>query len=336
MTLAVDRPYGMFIVRNIQANARATMPMKRKDFRDYAEIIFEEFGHKVKHWVTLNDYEPWVYAHAGYDNGKKAPGRCSHYVDTTCIEGKSGHETYIVTHNLLNAHAEAVEAFRKCEKPTITGEYPEIMRKDLRERLPEFTDEQKAKLKNSADFLGINYYSATFSDHVEEPDDSKPTFRQDARVSWNGTNKDKLAIGSRHDTAAMPIYSRGFREILKHVKDTYGNPEVIIKENGYGEFLKEEDSVEVGTKDYNRMYYLQRHLLAMYEAICIDKVNVTGYFFWSLVDNFEWDNGYKSRFGLYYIDYKKNLKRHEKESAKYYREFLSQGVRPSLIKRDEL
>lgn len=68
----------------------------------------------------------------------------------------------------------------------------------------------------------------------------------------------------------------------------------------------------------------------------IDKVNVTGYFVWSLLDNFEWQDGYKNRFGLYYIDFKNNLTRYEKESGKYYKDFLSQGVRPSMIKRDEL
>jgi len=74
----------------------------------------------------------------------------------------------------------------------------------------------------------------------------------------------------------------------------------------------------------------------MYKICSEDKVNVTGYFVWSLMDNFEWQDGFKNRFGLYYIDYKNNLTRHEKVSGKYYREFLSEGVRPSAIKKDEL
>ena len=68
----------------------------------------------MKHWITFN--EPWVFSHAGYDVGKKAPGRCSKYVKEECQEGRSGFEAYLVTHNLLNSHAEAVEAFRQCEK----------------------------------------------------------------------------------------------------------------------------------------------------------------------------------------------------------------------------
>ncbi|KAF3598792.1 hypothetical protein F2Q69_00035684 [Brassica cretica] len=137
-------------------------------------------------------------------------------------------------------------------------------------------------------------------------------------------------------TGKLPVFARGFRSLLKYIKDKYANPEIMIMENGYGEDLGETDSVAVGIADHNRKYYLQRHLLSMNEAICIDKVNVTGYFIWSLLDNFEWNEGYKSRFGLYYIDFKNNLTRIEKESGKYYRDFLSQGVRPSMIKRDEL
>ena len=84
----------------------------RVDFRDFATICFEEFGDRVKLWLTIN--EPWVYSVGGYDAGRKAPGRASKYMNDAAIAGKSGHEAYIVSHNLLLAHAEAVEAFRSC------------------------------------------------------------------------------------------------------------------------------------------------------------------------------------------------------------------------------
>lgn len=82
----------------------------RVDFRDFASICFEEFGDRVKLWLTIN--EPWVYSVGGYDAGRKAPGRASKYMNDSAEMGKSGHEVYIVSHNLLLAHAEAVEAFR--------------------------------------------------------------------------------------------------------------------------------------------------------------------------------------------------------------------------------
>jgi len=73
----------------------------------------------VKHWVTIN--EPYEFSRGGYETGEKAPGRCSKYVNEKCVAGKSGHEVYTVSHNLLLAHAEAVEEFRKCGKVRMLG-----------------------------------------------------------------------------------------------------------------------------------------------------------------------------------------------------------------------
>lgn len=81
-----------------------------KDFRDYAEVCFKEFGDRVKHWVTLN--EPWTYSINGYANGTMAPGRCSAWVNPNCTGGDSGREPYIVSHNQLLAHAAAVRVYR--------------------------------------------------------------------------------------------------------------------------------------------------------------------------------------------------------------------------------
>lgn len=88
--------------------------VNRGDFREFAKFAFNEYGDRVKHWVTIN--EPYEFSHGGYETGVKAPGRCSKYVNEKCVAGKSGHEVYTVSHNLLLAHAEAVEEFRKCGK----------------------------------------------------------------------------------------------------------------------------------------------------------------------------------------------------------------------------
>jgi len=65
----------------------------------------------VKHWITLN--EPWSYSNNGYAIGTFAPGRCTKWLDPTCLGGDSGREPYIVTHNLLLAHAAAVDVYNK-------------------------------------------------------------------------------------------------------------------------------------------------------------------------------------------------------------------------------
>ncbi|KAF2539061.1 hypothetical protein F2Q68_00019074 [Brassica cretica] len=82
----------------------------------FKSVVYVARGtdHRVKHWITVN--EPYESSLGGYDTAEKAPGRCSKYVNEKCVGGDSGHEVYTLSHNLLLAHAEAVEEFRKCAK----------------------------------------------------------------------------------------------------------------------------------------------------------------------------------------------------------------------------
>jgi len=82
----------------------------RKDFQDYAELCFKEFGDRVKNWITLN--EPLTYSQQGYTVGIMAPGRCSSWLNTSCNGGDSGTEPYLVTHHQLLAHAAAVNVYK--------------------------------------------------------------------------------------------------------------------------------------------------------------------------------------------------------------------------------
>ena len=80
------------------------------DFQDYSELLFKEFGDRVKHLITLN--EPWTFSNNGYAGGSLAPGRCSAWLNLNCTGGNSGTEPYLVTHNQLLAHAAAVEVYK--------------------------------------------------------------------------------------------------------------------------------------------------------------------------------------------------------------------------------
>ncbi|XP_010549719.1 PREDICTED: probable inactive beta-glucosidase 25 [Tarenaya hassleriana] len=337
-----------------------------EDFREFAKFAFDEYGDRVKHWVTIN--EPYEFSRGGYDTGEKAPGRCSKYVNEKCHDGQSGHEVYTVSHNLLLAHSEAVEEFRKCEKckggkigivqspmwfepydpkstspppqeivksaldftlgwhmsPITHGDYPQKMKDNVGERLPSFTPEQKQKLKNSYDFIGINYYSSAFVAHVADVDPQKPTWEADSRVQWHLTNIDGYKIGTQPPTAKFPVSADGLKKILNHIKDIYGDPEIIITGNGYKEMLGDKDGlIPDATSDHNRKYCHMRHLMNLHGAVCQDKMNVKGYFVWSLMDGFEWEDGFGTRSGLYYIDYgSDNLTRHEKASAKWLSKLL--------------
>ena len=82
----------------------------RNDYQDYVEFCFKEFGDRVKYWITFN--EPNYFAPGGYDDGKRAPGRCSSYAGN-CTAGNSGTEPYIVVHHMILAHAIAVKLYRE-------------------------------------------------------------------------------------------------------------------------------------------------------------------------------------------------------------------------------
>lgn len=81
------------------------------DFRDYSELLFKEFGDRVKHWITLN--EPHTFSNGGYVIGLLAPGRCSAWQNLNCTGGNSGTEPYLVTHHQLLAHAAAVKVYKQ-------------------------------------------------------------------------------------------------------------------------------------------------------------------------------------------------------------------------------
>ncbi|XP_010527605.1 PREDICTED: beta-glucosidase 27-like [Tarenaya hassleriana] len=335
------------------------------DFRDFASVCFEEFGDRVKLWVTIN--EPWVYSNGGYDMGRKAPGRGSKYINNACEAGNSGHEVYIVSHNLLLAHAEAVEAFRSfqnckdgkigiahcplwyepydwnCVKdveaadramefmlgwhmgPTVYGDYPECMREIVGERLPSFTAAQSQKLKGSFDFVGINYYSGVYAKNIDEIDPEKLSYRSDQHVEWKKHNVAGKAIGIQGGAEWVISYPQGLRKVLNYAKNKYGNHKFIITENGYCDPSCDKKPKLFDLMDIQRTEYHKKHLYQLQQAINEDGCQVEGYFAWSLLDNFEWNNGYEVRYGLFYVDYNNGLKRYPKMSAMWFREFLKKN-----------
>lgn len=105
---ALDDAYGSFLSRNIV-----------DDFKEYANICFKEFGDRVKHWITFN--EPFIFSTKGYDEGSKAPGRCSPFVSDRCTGGDSGREPYSVGHNMIIAHSETVKLYREKYKDLQNG-----------------------------------------------------------------------------------------------------------------------------------------------------------------------------------------------------------------------
>ncbi|XP_020090085.1 beta-glucosidase 24-like isoform X2 [Ananas comosus] len=330
------------------------------DFRDYAEVCFREFGDNVKHWITFN--EPWSLSVGGYAVGILAPGRCSHSEGLNCTGGDSGREPYIVAHNQLLAHAAAVAVYRekyqafqkgkiaitlvtnwfipysdsKHDKdsakraldfmlgwfmdPLTKGEYPITMQTMVGDRLPKFTKQQSKMVKGSFDFIGLNYYTSRFARDFSIPNRVHESYNTDSLTNQTVERNGK-PIGPKAASNWLYIYPKGIRDLLVYTKRTYNNPTIYITENGVDEINNGTLPLKEALEDNFRIKFHQQHLLYVQRAIR-EKVDVRGYFAWSLLDNFEWMDGYTVRFGINYVDYKDGRKRYPKSSSLWFRSFL--------------
>ncbi|RDX87882.1 Beta-glucosidase 12, partial [Mucuna pruriens] len=332
-------------------------PQIINDFQDYSELCFKEFGDRVKYWITLN--EPFSYSMFGYATGLMPPARCSKWVNPDCIDGDSGKEPYLVSHHLLLAHAAAVQVYKKkyqvsqkgvigitlvsnwfvplsdnkldknaaeraldfmFMEPLTSGNYPQSLRSLVGKRLPKFSKQQVKLIKGSFDFLGLNYYTSNYAANAPKLSNDKPNYVTDSHVNLT-TERNGIPIGPLAASNWLYVYPRGIRELLLYTKEKYNNPLIYITENGIDEFNDPTLSLEEALLDTFRIDYYYRHLFYLHSAIR-DGVNIKGYFAWSLLDNFEWNNGYTVRFGINFVDYKNGLKRYQKLSAKWFKNFL--------------
>ncbi|KAL8224446.1 hypothetical protein R6Q57_019921 [Mikania cordata] len=329
------------------------------DFATYAETCFQKFGNRVKNWMTFN--EPHTLTVQGYDVGLQAPGRCSILLRLFCRAGNSATEPYIVGHNVLLSHAAAFDIYKRKYKamqngrvgiafdvmwyvsgsnksedidatqraqdfqlgwfldPVMFGDYPSSMRTHVGDRLPRFSKLQSALVKGSVDFVGINHYTTWYAWH-------NSTSIID--VLLNDSVADSGSITLRilqANSIWLYIVPTGFRSLLNYVKNKYGNPLVIITENGMDDPNSPFISLQNALKDEKRVKYHNDYLTNLLAAIKEDGCNVKGYFAWSLLDNWEWAAGYSSRFGLYFVDYNDKLKRYAKDSAVWFKNFLTTG-----------
>ncbi|XP_073264135.1 beta-glucosidase 13 isoform X2 [Populus alba] len=331
-----------------------------KDYEDYAEICFKEFGDRVKYWITLN--EPWTYSMGGYAAGLLAPGRCSDWQGLNCAGGDSATEPYLAAHYQLLAHARAVHLYKKKYQktqkgvigitlisqwfvpfsdakhdqnaakraldfmlgwfmdPLTNGDYPHTMRSLVGDRLPKFSREQSEMIKGSFDFLGLNYYTTNYAAYTPHSNSRNASYLTDSRANLS-TERHGVLIGPKAASDWLYIYPRGIRDLLLYVKREYRNPLIYITENGVDEFNNGSLTLKEALVDTMRVDYYYHHLDFLRRSIK-DGVNVKGYFAWSLLDNFEWYAGYTVRFGINYVDYKDGLKRYPKLSAHWFKSFL--------------
>lgn len=308
-------------------------------FRDYAEVCFNSFGDRVKHWITLN--EPWVVAILGYGQAIFAPGRIS------------TSEPYQAAHNLIRAHAYAVDVYRSkfrgqngrigitnnCDwrepltdseedrnaaeralefflgwfaDPIYKGDYPASMRERVGERLPRFEPGDVALIRGSSDFFGLNHYTTMYASEAGGED-------LEDYVYGNGGISEDQGVRLTNDpewkqtVMGWNIVPWGLRKLLEWIDRRYDHPEIVITENGCA---FDDTPVNGRIQDTERIDFLKGYLGECHNAIT-NGVNVTGYFLWSFMDNFEWALGYSRRFGAHYVDFK-TLERIPKDSAGWY------------------
>ncbi|KAG8473156.1 hypothetical protein CXB51_035084 [Gossypium anomalum] len=231
--------------------------------------------------------------------------------------------------------------------PLIFGDYPSSMRSRVGNRLPTFTESESALLKGSLDFVGINHYTTYYAsenaansifdllnDCVSDANAfAIPNYKSEDIIShltedaalflMHAAFKDGKPIGDKANSIWLYIVPYGMRGVMKYIKETYGNPLVIITENGMDDPNNLLTPIKDALKDEKRIKYHTDYLTNLLAAIEEDGCNVKGYFVWSLLDNWEWVAGFTSRFGLYFVDYNDNLKRYPKNSVKWFKNFLS-------------
>ncbi|XP_042399142.1 beta-glucosidase 24-like isoform X1 [Zingiber officinale] len=331
------------------------------DFRNYAETCFRNFGDRVKHWITFN--EPWSYSIGGYGLGFLAPGRCSNWEEQRCSHGDSSKEPYIVAHHQLLAHAAAVLVYKRKYQPfqmgkigitlvsnwmipysnsksnreatdraldfmygwfmdpLTKGDYPLSMRVNVGNRLPKFTKKQSKMVKGSYDFIGVNYYTARYIYELPRYHNVHKSYNTDSCTN-STVMRNGIAIGPKAASPWLYIYPRGIKDLLLYTKTKYNNPLIYVTENGVSEINNATSSLREALKDNLRVDFHRRHISYVLEAIR-EGVNVKGYFAWSLLDNFEWMDGYTIRFGINYVNYNDNLKRLRKSSSYWFQKLLT-------------
>ena len=165
------------------------------------------------------------------------------------------------------------------------GHYPQAALDGFAEHMPKGWENDMAEISQPLDFLGVNYYTRMMFGHA-------------ADQPWPAIN----AVDGPGEKTQMgwEVYPRGLYETLKMLTSDYvGDLPIYVTENG----MANADTLENGAVyDPQRISYIDQHLQAMHDAIA-DDVNLRGFFYWSLLDNYEWSFGYEKRFGLVHVDF---------------------------------
>lgn len=302
-----------------------------KWFSDYANVLFENFGDRVKQWFTFN--EPWCTAVLSIPGGED-PYRIAHNIilahGTTAqlyrkkYQAKQGGTIGIVlnTAHFYPANSDNGDDVAAAQRafdfnyewflmPLMKGTYPQSMIDTVGDRLPTFSDEEKQLITGTADFVAINYYFPFLvTTGSANPADDAGYYKDENVTSYYDPSWPLSQTG-------WGIYGPGLGDLLLYTSKQYPNLPIYVSENG---LAWEEDNVTVAVDDKARQQYLHDHIDAVGNALK-GGAQVKGYFHWSLQDNFEWGSGYQMHFGLTWIS-RPSLERVPKNSFRYYSKII--------------
>jgi len=306
-----------------------------KAFAEYAAFVSKRLSGRVRHFFTINEFV--CYTDQGYGSGIKAPGRklppaavnqvrhnavLAHGLAVQAIRASAASGTRVgLAENARvcvpviesSEHIQAAAgAMRELNAPFLTavleGRYRESYLSSAGRDAPRFTPDDLRIISSPVDFVGLNIYNPTYIRAAATP----------------------LGFAEVPQPASYPTMASSWLSIApeiaywapRHLGEIWGVKDVYITENGASS--ADQLTADGHVYDSDRLMYLRNHLANAHRATA-EGWPLRGYFLWSLMDNFEWADGYTKRFGLYHVDFK-TQKRTPKLTAEYYREVIARNA----------
>lgn len=299
-------------------------------FLEYSKRMFHEYDQYINNWATLN--EPWCISRVGYVYGTHAP-----FIENDLQKAIQTDYYMLITHKEVYNYYKAnyqgsigivlnvwgsypltdsikdIEACESCHQfyegvylnPLFKGQYSELWLKTLKSLeldLSFINAEELRTVKDTTDYLGINYYM-----HNTVTYDESELFKFKC-----------VQTDFPHTDMGWEINPEGLKNVIKQIRERYTDLPIYITENGSA--FKDE-VIDGLISDVDRIDYLNKHFNIVEEIH--EELNIKGYYLWSLMDNFEWHFGYTKRFGIIYIDYN-DYKRIYKNSFYEYQKIIKE------------
>ena len=300
-----------------------------KHFADYAGIVAKSLGDRVNTWAIFN--EPWVFTNLGYYSGIHAPGRKDYdlFLKAAHTVNLAQGEAFRAM-KVVSPKAQIGSAFSMAPVEPATdsaadkaasdrfhamnnvyflytakhGEYPKAFAEGTPFEVMGFKEGDGKIMQAPLDWVGINYYNRRVVADAGKGGDPYTHYREwmpaEGPITYNG----------------WEVWPRGIYDIVTRISNEYSKPIIEITENGcsYSDAPLPEDPSKV--PDQRRIDFYREHLAELARAIK-DGADVRGYHAWSLLDNYEWAEGYSQRFGMVYVDFR-DQKRTIKDSGHWY------------------